>query len=200
MDRRIRRTRELLHRALIELMLERGYARVTVQDIIDRADVGRSTFYAHFRDKDDLLVVSSTEYLRRAVAGATPATGSPLAPAHTMLRLAADHPELYRALIGPRSPAVLIRATQQMVAKTLTTHLTSRLDLPDDELADIVTFLSWGLLGLIDSVTDPAHPTPADAAYHRLMSLAGPGLTRHVRQSRPDPDEPGDEAAASAHG
>ncbi|MQY23700.1 TetR/AcrR family transcriptional regulator [Nocardia macrotermitis] len=177
MDRRIRRTRDLLHRALIELMLERGYARITVQDIIDRADVGRSTFYAHFRDKDDLLVVSSTEYLRTAVAHAVPATGPPLAPAHTMLHLAADHPELYRALLGPRSPAVLIRATQQMVAETLSAHLTHHLDLPDDEFADTVAFLSWGLLGLIESVTDPAHPTPPDSAYRRLLSLAGPGLS-----------------------
>ncbi|VFA96579.1 TetR family transcriptional regulator [Nocardia cyriacigeorgica] len=41
-DRRVRRTRDLLHRALIELMIERGYERVTVTDVIDRADVGRS--------------------------------------------------------------------------------------------------------------------------------------------------------------
>ena len=40
----------------MELTLERGYDRVTVQDILDKADVGRSTFYAHYRDKDDLLV------------------------------------------------------------------------------------------------------------------------------------------------
>ncbi|WP_324195018.1 hypothetical protein [Nocardia cyriacigeorgica] len=41
-DRRVRRTRDLLHRALIELMIERGYERATVTDVIDRADVGRS--------------------------------------------------------------------------------------------------------------------------------------------------------------
>jgi len=55
-DRRVRRTRQLLRDALMELTLERGYDRVTVQDILDKADVGRSTFYAHYRDKDDLLV------------------------------------------------------------------------------------------------------------------------------------------------
>ncbi|WP_280215462.1 helix-turn-helix domain-containing protein [Nocardia cyriacigeorgica] len=48
-------------------MIERGYERVTVTDVIDRADVGRSTFYAHYRDKDDLLVVSCTEFLRREI-------------------------------------------------------------------------------------------------------------------------------------
>lgn len=63
-DRRVRRTRANLHRALIELMVERDYDRISVRDILDRADTGRSTFYAHFRDKDDLLLASSVEYLR----------------------------------------------------------------------------------------------------------------------------------------
>ena len=55
-DRRVRRTRQLLRDALMELTLERGYDRITVQDILDRADIGRSTFYSHYRDKDDLMV------------------------------------------------------------------------------------------------------------------------------------------------
>src|SRR5262245_23066722 len=56
LDRRIQRTRDLLHQALISLMIEKGYEVITVQDIIDRANVGRSTFYAHYVGKQDLLV------------------------------------------------------------------------------------------------------------------------------------------------
>jgi AcrR family transcriptional regulator len=55
-DRRSQRTRRLLSEALIELIREKGYNTITVSDIIDRANVGRSTFYGHYRDKDDLLV------------------------------------------------------------------------------------------------------------------------------------------------
>src|SRR5881396_3995668 len=55
-DRRIQRTREVLHEALISLMIEKGYEAITVQDIIDRANVGRSTFYAHYVGKQDLLM------------------------------------------------------------------------------------------------------------------------------------------------
>src|SRR5262245_23633686 len=62
-DRRSRRTRQLVHTALIELMLERRYDEITVQDIIDRANVGRSTFYAHYLDKEDLLVSGFTDVL-----------------------------------------------------------------------------------------------------------------------------------------
>src|SRR5215210_3732427 len=54
-DRRVRRTRRALHDALLTLMIEKSYDAITIQDIIDRADVGRSTFYSHFTDKRDLL-------------------------------------------------------------------------------------------------------------------------------------------------
>jgi hypothetical protein len=64
-DRRVRRTRE--RSALLSLIQEKGYDRIKVQDILDRADVGRSTFYAHYRDKDDLLQ-SGFEDVRAALA------------------------------------------------------------------------------------------------------------------------------------
>jgi AcrR family transcriptional regulator len=56
LDRRIQRTRQLLFDSLVNLILERGYENITVQDIIDRANIGRSTFYSHFQDKEDLLL------------------------------------------------------------------------------------------------------------------------------------------------
>jgi len=55
-DRRVQRTRQLLQDALVSLILEKGYQKITIQEIIDRANVGRSTFYSHYRDKDDLLL------------------------------------------------------------------------------------------------------------------------------------------------
>lgn len=54
-DRRVQKTRKLLQDSLIELVAEKGYETVTIQEILDRANVGRSTFYAHFQDKDQLL-------------------------------------------------------------------------------------------------------------------------------------------------
>jgi len=54
-DRRVQRTRRLLHKALMSLILEKKYESITVQEILDSADVGRSTFYMHFHDKDELL-------------------------------------------------------------------------------------------------------------------------------------------------
>ena len=54
-DRRVRKTKRVLKNALTELILEKGYEEVSVQEVIDRADVGRTSFYSHFRSKEDLL-------------------------------------------------------------------------------------------------------------------------------------------------
>jgi AcrR family transcriptional regulator len=55
-DRRVQRTRQLLIHALMELIEEKGYDAVTIQDITDRANVGRTTFYLHFRSKEHLFL------------------------------------------------------------------------------------------------------------------------------------------------
>ena len=55
-DRRVRRTRRALEEALIGLILEKGYEAVTIEEITDRADLGRTTFYLHFKDKEELLM------------------------------------------------------------------------------------------------------------------------------------------------
>jgi AcrR family transcriptional regulator len=55
-DRRVQRTRKILQDALIELILEKEFDKVTVQDVITRANVGRSTFYSHFKDTEDLFL------------------------------------------------------------------------------------------------------------------------------------------------
>ncbi len=55
-DRRIQKTKRLLSEALISLILQKGYEAVTIQDIIDKANIGRSTFYTHYENKDQLLL------------------------------------------------------------------------------------------------------------------------------------------------
>ena len=54
-DPRVKRTRKLLERAFMELMSEKGFQSITIQDVTERATVNRATFYAHFEDKFDLL-------------------------------------------------------------------------------------------------------------------------------------------------
>ncbi len=61
-DARVRRTRDALGDALVALMQEKSFETITVQDVLDRAKVGRSTFYSHYSDKDDLLMSDADEF------------------------------------------------------------------------------------------------------------------------------------------
>ena len=66
----MRRTKSSLHGALIGLAREKPYPAIAVKEILNRANVGRSTFYTHFRDKDDLLESGIHEVLQPARNGA----------------------------------------------------------------------------------------------------------------------------------
>jgi len=130
-DRRVSRTRRVLHEALRSLILEKGDDRVTVQDVIDRADVGRATFYAHFRDKDDLLMSGFEEMrlsLRQQLA-APPRTEDTRAHdglgfTRALFEHAAGHRREYRAQVGSRSGGAILEA----VHKELTSHVRAKLD------------------------------------------------------------------------
>lgn len=67
MDRRQRKSREAIFQAFTDLLMTRSYSQITVQNIIDKADVGRSTFYAHFDTKEALLEEMCTELFHHVV-------------------------------------------------------------------------------------------------------------------------------------
>ena len=115
-DRRVRRTRTALLHALLSLMIEKGYDAITVQDLIDRADIGRSTFYAHFTDKSDLLHEAMSG-LRAIVEpgpeGPPPDRRRPLPFSLRMFQHVQDQHLLLRALLGhPGASSVLSEIEQ----------------------------------------------------------------------------------------
>jgi AcrR family transcriptional regulator len=76
-DRRIQKTKRLLREALFSLIGEKDYDSIVVKEILDRADVGRSTFYAHFNDKDELLVSGIHDLINSVQATELPRTARP---------------------------------------------------------------------------------------------------------------------------
>src|SRR5712692_9638686 len=78
-DRRVKRTQQMLARALIALTLEKGYEAVTIRDITERADIGYAPFFRHYHAKDELLqavldvvLAELTDLLHPAEFGADP--------------------------------------------------------------------------------------------------------------------------------
>ena len=120
-DRRIERTRQLLLQALFPLVQEKGFDEVTVQDIIDRANVGRSTFYLHFVDKEDLLVQAMDpfsadlkERQQRALRDGGASEQRAFAFSHELFSRADSHRDVFRTVVGNRSALILQRHFQRM--------------------------------------------------------------------------------------
>jgi AcrR family transcriptional regulator len=110
MDRRVQKTRQALQDALIALILERGYEAITVQDVLDRANVGRSTFYAHFYDLEDLLQsefeVLQTEF-EQAMSQNSPSESSVWDISRIMFQHAQAYQRLYKAVTGKSSGQII---------------------------------------------------------------------------------------------
>ena len=66
-DRRVRKTRKALREAMQVLMTEKGYDQVTIEELTERADIGRTTFYLHYSAKQDLLLEQFDELLEQLV-------------------------------------------------------------------------------------------------------------------------------------
>ena len=109
-DRRVKRTQNLLAKALIALTLEKGYEAVTIRDITERADVGYATFFRHYHDKDALLldvldvVLAELMDLLSLSPDADPATVGAL-----IFRYVQQQSEVVRVLLSSRGSATLVQ-------------------------------------------------------------------------------------------
>jgi AcrR family transcriptional regulator len=129
-DRRISRTRMMLQHALNSLILKKDYEAITVQDICDAANVGRSTFYAHYTSKDDLkrkgfeklhkeLVDRQKEVLATAAHDKHRSLGFSLG----MFEHARDHLENYRALVGGRGGDISLGTIRKILSNLVSDEL-----------------------------------------------------------------------------
>jgi AcrR family transcriptional regulator len=173
-DRRSVRTRRNLNDALVALILRKGYEAITVQDIIDEADVGRSTFYMHYTGKEDLLR-ASLQTLRAVLAEAAAATrgqgDGPLPFSLALFEHACAHKHIYRALAGGRGGVVVGKQMRLVLAEVVREDLATE---PDDGVpAEIrVQFVVDAFLAVLSwSIgRKPALPPPRmDAIFRRLV-------------------------------
>jgi AcrR family transcriptional regulator len=119
-DRRVRRTRSLLHEAAFTLIQERDYSAISVNDVLERADIGRSTFYSHYRDKEELFAAAIGEMLDSTRSAARAATTDPaqrmVAFGLPVLEHIRHHRSAAGAPAGPRDRAVLHAHVRRILA------------------------------------------------------------------------------------
>lgn len=183
-DRRVQRTRLMLRSAMVALIREKGFEALTVQDIIDRANVGRSTFYSHFKSKEDLLTgsvqmmrSSMRQFQRRAIAASTSAEDRLFAFSGELFAHAEEHRDVFAAMVGKRSGTLFQQHLHRMVADLVredVTAVTPGKKRGSAQMEAVVQFVSGGLLGLIvmwlEEMTDVA---AADMnARFRKMAIA----------------------------
>jgi AcrR family transcriptional regulator len=181
-DRRVTRTRRALKEGLTDLILEKGYESVTVQDVIDRADVGRSTFYAHFIDKDDLLMAILADL---DVPGPDASTWKPEDPAFgwtlELFRHFGSGKRLFRAVASSQSGAMARRETTQRLEDLARAEL-SRLKvgrkLDPFKVETVVRFLVGTFIGFMDWwMREENEDLPPEQVDHAFRSLVLPGVS-----------------------
>lgn len=183
LDRRIQRTRQLLQEAMLALILEKGYDAVTVQDVIDRANVGRSTFYAHFRDREDLFL-SGFENMRaqfeQHLATQPASDGDPWKLNLVMFQHAQSQHRLYKALAGKQGGKIMLAHIYRYLTPLIREHLQEQSRggkqglVPPDVLAH---FLVSSLMALLTWWLDNDLPYSAERMSDMLRQLTEPGVT-----------------------
>lgn len=196
-DRRVVRTRETLFEALLDLIRRKDYDAITVADILQQANVGRSTFYAHFSSKDDLLE-RSLERLRALLfrtAEAAEACGRD--PTRALFEHVAEFGDIQFALAGGRGAAVVREAVDDVLAGVLRRLLPAHgFDGLPRELAirHMVSTFNTVLLWWLDQKMQ-ASAVEVDAYFRRLVLEGLPAqgcapFLRHREHRRPEMKTP----------
>lgn len=201
-DRRVSRTRRLLRDALMGLILERGYDAVTVEEIAQRADLGRTTFYLHYRDKEDLLLESIDAIIDDLIAQIAhlplefweaPAflegeSGArPESPILLVFRHAAEHIDLYRVMLrgeGVTKAQGRIRATIASAASEFfaLTAQTNQIALqPEIALDFFVNYFASSLMGVLTWWLETEMPYSPERMADMFQRMFIPGARAVVR-------------------
>jgi AcrR family transcriptional regulator len=155
-DRRIVRTQQALTQALVDLIQEQRYEMITVQDITERANVGRSTFYVHYLDKDDLLASNFTQMLDDLFVHLHPpaeAGPQPLVPLIAFFAHVQEHASLYKALVRGGGIDLIHKTGQRHLSTIIERRLEAHPAFIDDPVrrslvaayltGNIFTMLAW---------------------------------------------------------
>jgi AcrR family transcriptional regulator len=165
----------------MSLMLEKRYEAITVQDILDRADIGRSTFYAHYQDKDDLMasnLMHLMNYLEQALAQTDDGTLR-LLPTQAFFEHVQEYQKLFRSVINGRGLELFIEKGQahwrQKIAAVLQAHVPEG-QRPAVPIPVMAQFAVGTLIGMLLWWMDEKMPYTPEEMDAMLEKLVMPGV------------------------
>ena len=174
-DRRIQRTRRQLNRALVDLIKEKRFDDITVQNVIDRAGVGRSTFYSHFRDKEDVFEQQWEQFIVR-LAGeinwAKAGTGS-FVPVRSLFQHLQEAQSFYRGLLRSGKIDAIFKSGIESLSHKIETALKRRVVKPRIPISILSNYLASELFALLKWWLDagmPYTPESMDEIFHLLIN------------------------------
>lgn len=171
-DRRVAKTRIALRDAMLNLLPLRGWDQVSIQEICDRANVGRSTFYMHYRSKDDLLSEGLND-LRDLLLRQVPADrkNQPFAFLRGLLAHVDEQKEVFRAVIGRRSGHSIEWRFREMVLQLVHSELAGR-GLPDAKVALLGRYLAGGIVEVMAWWVDAPGAPPIAGVERQLLEFS----------------------------
>ena len=123
LDPRVIRTRKLLRQALIELVPEKGFADLTIQDITDQATLNRATFYLHYTDKNDLLLDVFEELVTEGISNPLNQieniTPDEMTPIIAVFNHIAEYARFYRTILGEQGVPLFMSKVRQYIEETV---------------------------------------------------------------------------------
>lgn len=186
-DRRTLRTRTALRDALISLLPKRGWDDVSVQEICEQANVGRSTFYMHFQGKEQLLA-DGLEDLRKILAvQATGGRGSRtqvFAFTRGLLEHVHMHRSLFRALIGRGSGHVVQMRFRKMVAGLVEEELAGRAT-PTWQRDATASYVAGALVEMLSWWVEARTAQPLEEVEQLFHDLTAPVIAQLMRSTKP---------------
>jgi AcrR family transcriptional regulator len=185
-DRRVQRTRRLLLDSVRELMAERGYERLTIQNILDHAGVGRATFYAHFSSKDQLLeesIAGLRGWLLHTAASRPPQRLGISLPFFEHLD---SHRSIYRTTVARRGEVTVGRLIRRLLRDLVRDDLAAHAGLassgpPAEMVTEFIVGALWSTIVWWIGTESTLPPAEVDRAFRTLVFSGMPGTAGDVR-------------------
>jgi AcrR family transcriptional regulator len=180
-DRRSLRTRATLFKALSDLMTERRYEDITVQDIIDRANVGRSTFYDHFVDKEALAEAMFVYHMDLLVEAMTPERfdAENFLPGPELFDHLRERSQMFKTMTSGRGMEFLMRKGQQYWSERMAERLQSMLppgQTPKVPIPVLAHFISGVFVNMLKWWMDTKMAYSSEQMIETIKILVLPGV------------------------